>query len=398
MPSNKKKAKLLRESSFVSEDNVEVDPTDTSNNTSDELLNHRNGFNTIDSSLETSHLETSKYSLRYRFMKTGLLIFAWIVYSLNYEMIGPTFEDLRHYMNINYSMISLAIVIRNLGFFIVTLLFGLVFDRISKYSDTFIGLCSFFIALTNFLIPATRNFSVSMLYYLLQGISQAVVELAGNYIILNLWSDISNSPINAMHSGYGIGAILAIQIARPFISFDPFKHEIDEVQHFNQTNITRIDPKLLSNSSVGEMQLHHKSSEEIDLRFPYWIASSAGLVLGVLFFIAQLLEIKVKRQQDLDTKRLIFLKEFDISSNATTNESSNVNLSNINNNNNQNIDSIQVVQPTSKSNRFIQKLLFTNKFYTGNLLVYMMLQIFLIIVLFIFLSGLNTILSRYMLT
>jgi hypothetical protein len=170
MSKTTKKKRLNTQSSILSEDNVEVDPA---NATTDELLDP-SFINETD----------SKYTIRYRFVKTALLIFAWIVYSLNYEMIGPTFEDLKHFMNVNYSYISFAIVLRNVGFFTVTLLLGLVFDRISRFSESFMAISSFLMSICNFLVPVTRNYTLSMFYYLLQGFCQAVFELGGNFIIL----------------------------------------------------------------------------------------------------------------------------------------------------------------------------------------------------------------------
>jgi hypothetical protein len=42
---------------------------------------------------------------------------------------------------------------------------------------------------------------MSLVLYFIQGLAQGVYDVGGNQIILRLWSDISNSPINAMHAG-----------------------------------------------------------------------------------------------------------------------------------------------------------------------------------------------------
>ena len=127
----KSKNMLKRDgSSILSDDNVDVDPQ-----TSDDLLNNSSNL-------------SMKYTLNYRFVKTALLIFAWVSYSVNFEMIGPTFEDLRHYLECDYTSISFGLVLRNLGFLVFTFIFGLVFDRVAKFSELLLAISSFIIAIS----------------------------------------------------------------------------------------------------------------------------------------------------------------------------------------------------------------------------------------------------------
>ena len=86
--------------------------------------------------------EAQKYKPGYRWLKTMLLIVAWISYSLNFEMIGPTFEDFRHFLGVNYTSVSFSLVMRNLGFFVFTFVFGLFFDRVSKCSELLLAISS----------------------------------------------------------------------------------------------------------------------------------------------------------------------------------------------------------------------------------------------------------------
>ncbi len=47
-------------------------------------------------------------------------------------------------------------------------------------------------------MPITKNFILSMSYFLVQGLAQSVYDLTGITIMLNLWKDIGGSPINAL--------------------------------------------------------------------------------------------------------------------------------------------------------------------------------------------------------
>jgi hypothetical protein len=187
--SKPKSISFKRGESLRSEDNVEVD------------LEH---FKTTeDATLECNYSKATKqkekYSFNYRIVKTALLIFTWISFGLNFEMIGSTMEDLKIFLDVNYSKYSFGLVLRNSGYLAFTLSLGLCMDRITNYSDILIAVASLFIGITSFLTPVTRSYFFSMSYYLLQGMCQAVYDVTGNYIILDLWSEINASPINSVH-------------------------------------------------------------------------------------------------------------------------------------------------------------------------------------------------------
>ena len=90
----------------------------------------------------------TKYSMKYRLTKTFLMILTWICFGLNFEMIGITLEDLRVYLDVNYAQISFGLVLRNVGYLSLTLLFGLVFEKIAKYSDSYMAISSALIGLS----------------------------------------------------------------------------------------------------------------------------------------------------------------------------------------------------------------------------------------------------------
>ena len=94
-----------------------------------------------------SQCNISRYSMRYRILKTVLLIFAWISFGLNNEIISSTYEDLRISLSLNYDGISTAIVLRGIGLFIMMFFSGYLYDKLSNYSDLLMAISGFFLVL-----------------------------------------------------------------------------------------------------------------------------------------------------------------------------------------------------------------------------------------------------------
>lgn len=134
----------------------------------------------------------------------------------------------------------------------------------------------FKLILANFLIPCVRIYWLSTVLFFIQGCGIGMFDIGGNQMILRLWSGISNSPVNAMHAGYGIGAIIAVQILKPYIKFNPLLKASKTLTLKNHTTI---------NETVV-------TSNDITLMVPYSIGGCVGIVIVILFLIAQYFEIK----------------------------------------------------------------------------------------------------------
>ncbi len=148
-----------------------------------------------------------------------------------------------------------------------------------------------------------------------------------------------------MHAGYGIGGLLAVQISKPFIKFDS---------------------KTLNTTT------HQLVPDDISIKTPYFIAATTGLVLIAFFVLAQLVETR---------NRKAYLTR--INKNSQENASLN-----------QKQQQDQVKNETS----FIENLFFSGKVFKGKALCYMYTQISLITIMFFFLAGYISIISKFLLT
>ena len=92
-----------------------------------------------------------KYTTNYRLVKTALLILAWISLGTNLELIGPTFEDLKIFIDVDYSALSFGLILRNVSYLSLTVLFGLVLDKFSAYSELIMAVSSAIMALGSIL-------------------------------------------------------------------------------------------------------------------------------------------------------------------------------------------------------------------------------------------------------
>jgi MFS family permease len=118
--------------------------------------------NDNDGEIIKSDKNLDRYTFKYRILKTMLLILAWICFGLNNEIIGPTFEDLRILLDLNYQLISTLLVIRFVGYLIGIFVSGLIFERFKNYSELLMAIFCLSFGLPNILIPMISNYTVQL--------------------------------------------------------------------------------------------------------------------------------------------------------------------------------------------------------------------------------------------
>ncbi len=86
-----------------------------------------------------------KYTYRYRYLKTALMIVAWISFGMNNEIIATTYEDLRVLLNLNYNGFATALVFQSVGMLITMFFSGYLYDKFSNYSELLMAISGFFV-------------------------------------------------------------------------------------------------------------------------------------------------------------------------------------------------------------------------------------------------------------
>ena len=84
-------------------------------------------------------------------------------------------------------------------------------------------------------------------------------------MIMNLWGDKAGPPMSATHFGFGVGAIIAPQLAKNFLSPDAAENGDGDIISTVSTNVT-------TDIDDGEIEI------------PYTIVSALTVILGLLMF------------------------------------------------------------------------------------------------------------------
>ena len=117
-------------------------------------------------------------------------------------------------------------------------------------------------------------------------------------------------------------------------------------------------------------------ADYVNLKDPYWRASCFSGIIAFCFIISQFFETRNNKEHEVNRRNYMLLME-DTSDASSDSES-----------NKQNLD----------FSNSVQKLLFSETVYKGKALIYMLTQIFLFIILFVFAQGYFTIITRFMFT
>lgn len=122
---------------------------------------------------------------------------------------------------------------------------------------------------------------LSLLLFLLQGISQSLSDTCCGESSIRLWNGISDSPITLIQAGYGIGALLIVLISKPYVKFNPLtlSQSVSSSQNNSSFNMT------ISNKNAV--------SSDIKLQIPYSIAAIIGGCVGLAFVFTYFYELKM---------------------------------------------------------------------------------------------------------
>ena len=166
----------------------------------------------------------------------------------------------------------------------------------------------------------TSVYWLTMSLFFVQGLAAGCYDVAGNRMLFELWKGLPNLPINAMHAGFGIGAAVAVQLAKPFlVATSSSSSPNNSIASFNSTNnnsnSTWPDTQWFlvtdNSSNVTNSSLVEEVNAVSHISVPYMIAGSISLLVANLFIVFQIVELRIRRRvqaQLAATKRKSALK------------------------------------------------------------------------------------------
>ena len=101
---------------------------------------------------------------------------------------------------------------------------------------------------------------------------------------MHLWGEATASPMNAVHFGFGLGAILAPQLALPFLSPDAKAGNSETSTSVNETsNQTESFTHMFYDLNSTGDTLHGDS--EAQLVYPYTIIALIGIIFTIMMVV-----------------------------------------------------------------------------------------------------------------
>lgn len=152
------------------------------------------------SSLATSTQKRSAFT-------TSAYFTAFIGLGLVSAVLGPSLPFLAELTQTSLSQISLLFIARSLGYLAGSVLGGYLIDRLPGHTLMAITLGALVIAISLTPLVALLWILIGLLF--LTGISQGIIDVGGNTLIVWLHGKKVGPYMNALHMFYGIGTFLA---------------------------------------------------------------------------------------------------------------------------------------------------------------------------------------------
>ena len=100
---------------------------------------------------------------------------------------------------------------------------------------------------------------------------------------MHLWGEATASPMNAVHFGFGLGAILAPQLAMPFLSSDTKAADSDITTILNGTSTNQS--KTLAAVYLNTTEPTPREETDARLVYPYTIIALIGIIFTVMMAV-----------------------------------------------------------------------------------------------------------------
>lgn len=132
---------------------------------------------------------------------------AFLVFGLVAAVLGPTLPGLASQTHTSMSQISLLFTARSFGYLFGAFLGGRLYDRFPGHPifSAVLALMAILVAT----VPLLSSLGVLLILLLLLGVTEGVIELGGNTLLVWLHKEKTGPFMNGLHFFFGVGAFLA---------------------------------------------------------------------------------------------------------------------------------------------------------------------------------------------
>ncbi|XP_013421831.1 sodium-dependent glucose transporter 1B [Lingula anatina] len=207
----------------------------------------------------------------YLIFHTILIALARLGMGAYLEIAGPSLPVMRSRIGTNYEGISQGLIARSVGYFMGAIVGGFMKDYFYRSNDLLLGVALLVAAIATIVAPWSRWIWLFGIMLHLQGWSEGILDTAGDALVLAMWGEKAPAPVHSLHLAFGIGALLAPQIAAPFLGPNIPKDSAGN----DSGNATSLPAMLNSTTNVTVV-------------YDPWIDSTiqwAWLIIGIFVFI-----------------------------------------------------------------------------------------------------------------
>ncbi|XP_076818627.1 sodium-dependent glucose transporter 1A-like [Clavelina lepadiformis] len=215
-----------------------------------------------------------------------------IGHGLFMSLSGPTLLYLVDNVNGTVSQVSAMFTGRSAGFFVGTILFGLVKKRWPKYKPlTTIAVQIVIAGVLVLIVPWLTNLALLIVDTTIIGLMFGFFDAGLQSIYLQLWGEKGSRPyLQSFHFFFGVGAFLAPIISAPFLEM------ADQVSD-DDTCPGTVDGVSVTTVSYNDTSSPTSPSPYEGLNpvsWTYIISGAYTIVIGVIMFVSAVLRIEDK--------------------------------------------------------------------------------------------------------
>eukprot|EP00048_Salpingoeca_helianthica_P024344 m.31624 g.31624 ORF g.31624 m.31624 type:complete len:582 (+) comp9332_c0_seq2:848-2593(+) len=167
--------------------------------------------------VDPDHVVRASLLLRKHWVPFTLYVLAFIHMGTIVGLYGPTLLLLAEQTNTSVRVQSILLGLRSFAFFLGSLLAGQLFDRYG-FGNELLFLALFTASLVTVLLPLVSNVVAYSFCAIGLSVGLGVVDNISQVLLIRIFNANLNPFMQALHCGYGVGALVSPLVVGPFVS------------------------------------------------------------------------------------------------------------------------------------------------------------------------------------